>query len=117
MRPAGLPGPLSSGGPGEDTRCYAMTPLARVARRSPAAAQGPLRVGHGAVAVDEAGRDPDDAVTRLQDAADVDERGALGDVAALVGRGLRGAGVGGRGLGRLVLGARARALRGAPRRR
>ena len=62
-----------------------------------------LRARHGAVLVDDAGGDADDAVTGLEDAADVDERGALGDVATLLGRDLRGLRVGAGGLARLVL--------------
>src|SRR5688572_6264379 len=85
-----------------------------------AAAQGLLRVGHGAVLVDDAGGDADDAVAGLEDAADVHQRGALGDVAALLGRDLGSLGVGRGGLrggaSRLVLRAGARALRGGARR-
>src|SRR5919202_2815416 len=82
-----------------------------------AAAQGLLRIRHGAVAVDQAGGEADDAVTRLQHAADVHERGALGDVAALRGRGLRGAGIGVRGLAGLRAGAAAGATSCRLRRR
>src|SRR3954454_18812591 len=61
--------------------------------------------------------DGGDAVTRLHDGTDVDEAGALGDVAALLGRRLGSAGVGLRGLARLVLGGAARAATGRLRRR
>src|SRR3954453_1618212 len=65
----------------------------------------------------DAGDDGGDAVTRLHDGAHVDEAGALGDVAALLGRRAGGAGVGLRGLARLVLGGAARTAAGRLRRR
>src|SRR4051794_16453263 len=54
--------------------------------------------------LDDARGDGGDAVTRLHDGTDVHEAGTLGDVAAQLGRRLGGAGVGLRGLARLVLG-------------
>src|SRR3954447_11752719 len=65
----------------------------------------------------DAGDGRGDAVTRLHDGADVDEAGALGDVAALLGRRLGSAGVRLRGLARLVLGGAARTATGRLRRR
>ena len=65
----------------------------------------------------DVGGDAGDAVTRLQDGADVDQAGALGDVAALLGRRLGGGGVGLGGLARLVLRGGARATTGGLRRR
>src|SRR3954447_1558599 len=67
--------------------------------------------------LDDVRGDGGDAVTRLHDGTDVHEAGALGDVAALLGRRLGGAGVGLRGLARLVLGGAARAAAGGLRRR
>src|SRR5215210_7642471 len=52
----------------------------------------------------DVGGDGGDAVTGLQHGADVDQAGALGDVAALLRRRLGGAGVRLRSLARLVLG-------------
>ena len=65
----------------------------------------------------DVGGDAGDAVTRLQDGADVDQAGALGDVAALLRRRLGGGGVGLGGLARLVLRGGARATTGGLRRR
>src|SRR4051795_8967126 len=67
--------------------------------------------------LDDVRGDGGDAVTRLHDGADVHEAGALGDVAALLGRRLGGAGVRLRGLARLVLGGAARRAAGRLRRR
>src|SRR4051794_3168944 len=67
--------------------------------------------------LDDARGDGGDAVTRLHDGADVHQAGALGDVAALLGRRLGGAGVGLRGLAGLVLRGAARATTGRLRRR
>src|SRR4051794_19192999 len=67
--------------------------------------------------LDDARGDGGDAVTRLHDGADVHQAGALGDVAALLGRRLGGASVGLRGLAGLVLGGAARATTGRLRRR
>ena len=67
-----------------------------------------------AEAVDELAGEVDHAVTRLERGADVHERGALGDVAALGGGRLRGLGLRLRGLARLV--ARDRALATSGRR-
>ena len=65
----------------------------------------------------DVGGDAGDAVTRLQHGADVDQPGALGDVAALLRRRLGGGGVGLGGLARLVLRGAARATTGGLRRR
>src|SRR3954451_16131113 len=65
----------------------------------------------------DGGRAAGDAVTRLQHGADVDQPGALGGVAALLGRRLGGGGVGLGGLARLVLCAAAGAAPGRLRRR
>src|SRR5918999_1690828 len=54
----------------------------------------PLGALAGRRGLAQVGDEGDRAVTRLQRGADVHERGALGDVAALLGRGLRGADVG-----------------------
>ena len=67
--------------------------------------------------LDDVGGDGVDAVTRLQDGADVDEAGALSDVAALLGRRLGGGRVGLGGVARLVLRGGARATTGGLRRR
>src|SRR3954468_7629406 len=67
--------------------------------------------------LDDARGDGGDAVTRLHDGTDVHQAGALGDVAALLGRRLGGASVGLRGLAGLVLGGAARATTGRLRRR
>ena len=67
--------------------------------------------------LDDVGGDGGDAVTRLQDGADVDEAGTLGDVAALLGRRLGGGRVGLGGVARLVLRGGARTTTGGLRRR
>src|SRR4051794_28039659 len=65
----------------------------------------------------DGGRATGDAVTRLQHGADVDQPGALGDVAALLRRRLGGGGVGLGGVARLVLRGAARPTTGRLRRR
>ena len=65
----------------------------------------------------DVGGDAGDAVTRLQDSADVDQTGALGDVAALLRRRLGSGGLGLGGLARLVLRGGTRATTGGLRRR
>ena len=79
------------------------------------AAQGDPATGRERLG--DVGGDAGDAVTRLQHGADVDEPGALGDVAALLRRRLGGGRVGLGGLAGLVLRSGARATTGGLRRR